>query len=113
MLNYKRCNLEYILLLILKFYTDKEGIKVKGSSRGTGSFMLIVFLGAIGGSLIGEALGSNIKSLQVLKNIYTIGTSKPLVLDLKVLSLTFGINFNINIMSILGVVLAIIVYRKH
>lgn len=86
---------------------------MKGSGRGIGSYILIIFLGAIGGSLIGEALGSNVKSLQVLKNIYTIGTSKPLAVDLKVLSLTFGINFNINIMSILGVVLAIIVYRKH
>jgi hypothetical protein len=85
---------------------------LRGSEKSTGFWIFVIILGAIGGSLIGDLLGANIKALQFLKNIYSVGTAKPWTLDLKVLSLSFGINFNINLMSILGIILAIILYRK-
>ena len=85
---------------------------MRGSEKSIGFLIFVILLGAICGSLIGDLLGANINALKFLKNIYTIGTSKPLTLDLKVLSLSFGINFNINLMSILGIILAIILYRK-
>lgn len=76
-------------------------------------FIFLILLGGIGGTIIGNILGSNFTSLSFLKSLYVIGTAKPLVLDLNVLSLTFGITFNINIMTIIGVILAIMLYRKH
>lgn len=85
---------------------------MKGSGKSTGFLIFVILLGAIFGSLIGDLLGTNIKALQFLKNVYSIGTSNPLTLNLKVLSLSFGINFNINLMSIFGIVLAIISYRR-
>lgn len=85
---------------------------MKGSSKSTGFLIFIIFLGAVFGSLIGDTLGSNIKSLGFLKNVYSIGTSKPLSLNLKVLSLSLGINFNVNLMTIFGIILAIILYRR-
>ncbi len=85
---------------------------MRGSEKSTGFLIFVIFLGAICGSLVGDLLGVNIKALQFLKNIYAVGTPKPLTLDLKVLSLSFGINFNINLMSILGVIMAILLYRK-
>lgn len=85
---------------------------MRGSEKSIGFLIFVILLGAICGSLIGDLLGANINALKFLKNIYTIGTAKPLTLDLKVLSLSFGINFNINLMSILGIILAIILYRK-
>lgn len=85
---------------------------MRGSEKSIGFLIFVILLGAICGSLIGDLLGANINALKFLRNIYTIGTSKPLTLDLKVLSLSFGINFNINLMSILGIILAIILYRK-
>jgi hypothetical protein len=72
-----------------------------------------MLIGAISGSLIGELLGQNINALSFLKNTYTIGMGTPMLIDLKVLSVTFGLNFNVNIMSIIGIVLAIILYRKY
>lgn len=72
-----------------------------------------MLIGAISGSFIGGLLGDNINALKFLKNTYTIGMASPMVIDLKVLAVTFGMNFNINIMSILGVILAIILYRKY
>ncbi len=76
-------------------------------------FIFFIIIGAISGSLIGELLGDNINALKFLKNTYTIGMNTPMLIDLKVLTVTFGLNFNINIMSIIGIVLAIILYRKY
>jgi hypothetical protein len=72
-----------------------------------------MLIGAISGSFIGGLLGDNINALRFLKSTYTIGMASPMVIDLKVLAITFGMNFNINIMSIIGIVLAIILYRKY
>ncbi|QAT39579.1 DUF4321 domain-containing protein [Clostridium sp. JN-9] len=87
---------------------------MKGVSRGNkGLFWFIILLGAISGTIVGEILGSSIKSMSFLGKFYSVGTSKPLVLDLKFMTLTLGINFNINIMTILFIIAAIIIYRKY
>ncbi|WP_298837900.1 DUF4321 domain-containing protein [uncultured Clostridium sp.] len=70
-------------------------------------------IGAISGSCIGELLGDNVVALKFLKSTYTIGTSNPMLIDFKVFAVTFGINFNISIMTIIGIILAIILYRKY
>lgn len=75
--------------------------------------VLMVCVGALGGTLLGEILGSKFKVLNFLKQSYVIGTPKNLYFDLKIINLTFGINFYINLMTIIGIVLAIIIYRKH
>ncbi|MGH4118810.1 DUF4321 domain-containing protein [Clostridium sp.] len=86
---------------------------MKSSEKKNSYFVFFMLIGAISGSLIGELLGQNINALAFLKNTYTIGMSTPMLIDLKVLSVTFGLNFNVNIMSIIGIVLAIILYRKY
>ena len=42
----------------------------------------------------------------------TFGLSEPITLDLQVIQLTFGLMFEINISSIIGMVLAIFIYKK-
>jgi hypothetical protein len=86
---------------------------LKSAEKRNPYFIFFILIGAISGSLIGELLGDNINALKFLKNTYTIGMSSPMLIDFKVLAVTFGINFNINIMSIIGIVLAIILYRKY
>jgi len=85
---------------------------VRGNEKG--NFLLfIILLGAICGSFIGDIIGSNVESLSFFKSTYPIGTSSPFILNLKVVQFTFGINFHINILAIIGVVLAILLYRKY
>jgi hypothetical protein len=83
-------------------------------SGGSKSFLIfVVLIGAIGGSILGEILGNNFSFLGFLKSVYTVGTSNPLILDLRVIKLTLGLNINLGIMSILGMFLAIILFRKY
>jgi len=86
---------------------------LKSAEKKNSYFVFFILIGAISGSLIGELLGNNIGALNFLKSTYTIGMASPMLIDLKVLAITIGINFNINIMSIIGIVLAIILYRKY
>ena len=86
---------------------------MKSAEKRNPYFIFFILIGAISGSLIGELLGDNIGALKFLKSTFAIGMSTPMLIDFKVLAITFGINFNINIMSILGIILAIILYRKY
>ena len=86
---------------------------MKSAERKNPYFIFFILIGAISGSFIGGLLGDNVSALKFLKSTYTIGMNTPMLIDFKVLAVTFGINFNINIMSIIGVILAIILYRKY
>lgn len=86
---------------------------MKVSANGKGFMWFIIILGAISGSIIGDIVGSSISWLSLLKASYSIGTQAPLTLDLKVLVLALGLNFKINIMSIIGTITAIILYKRY
>jgi uncharacterized protein DUF4321 len=82
------------------------------NNRRVGFLIFIIIIGAITGTFIGDILGTNFEFLKFLKYSYQIGF-KPVPLDLHVLLITLGINIRINIMSIIGIILAIIIYRKY
>ncbi|MDW8799870.1 MULTISPECIES: DUF4321 domain-containing protein [Clostridium] len=86
---------------------------MRGVEKGISFLWFIIFLGAVCGSLIGDILGSSLSILNFLKDSYAIGTSTPIILNLKVMVLTLGLNFNINIMTIIGIIVAIILYRRY
>ena len=83
------------------------------ATKAKSSWILIVFIlaGIVIGGLIGELAGK-IDFLWWLGYGQTFGLTDPLVLDLKILTLTFALQFKINIASIIGVAIAIFVYRK-
>ena len=74
-------------------------------------FALIIAFGLAGGA-IGKVIVENFKILWFLSNEYTLGMVKPFEIDLGILSFTFGINFTLNILSILGMILGYTLYRK-
>lgn len=86
---------------------------MKGAGKSTVLLWFLIFVGAVAGSLIGDTVGSNFDMFKFLKNSYAIGTNSPLALNLKILTVTIGISFNINIMTIIGVIMAIILYRRY
>ena len=76
-------------------------------------WILLVFIlsGIVVGGLLGE-LASQVDWLWWLSYGESFGLSQPLTLDLSVIQLTFGLTFKINISSIIGMILAIFIYKK-
>lgn len=76
-------------------------------------WILLVFLlsGLVIGGLLGE-LASKVDWLWWLSYGESFGLATPIELDLNVITITFGLMFKINIASIVGMVLAITIYRK-
>lgn len=82
----------------------------KSEKNGWALFLLIL-AGIVLGGFIGH-LASGAKILNWLNFGYTFGMiGDPLVIDLKVIVLTFKLVFNITVSSIIGVILAIFIYR--
>lgn len=77
------------------------------------SLVLIIFIlcGVVIGGLLGE-LTKNVSWLNWLSYGQTFGITNPVTLDLGVINLTIGILVKINIASIIGIVIAIFLYRK-
>ncbi len=81
--------------------------------KDRGKFISIIFIlaGLVIGGLIGN-LTSNINGLSWLAYGEEFGLRDPIVLDLNVLTLTLGLTIKINIASIIGVIIALVAYRK-
>ena len=91
---------------------EKNGCK-EMATREKNIWILLVFLlaGLVIGGLLGK-LASSVSWLCWLSYEQEFGINAPIVLDLSVLKLTFGLMFKINIASIIGMVLAIFIYKK-
>ena len=76
-------------------------------------WILLIFIlsGLVLGGLLGE-LASQVDFLWWLSYGETFGLSSPIELDLNVITITFGLGFRMNIASIIGMAIAIFVYRK-
>jgi hypothetical protein len=81
--------------------------------KSKNGWVLLVMLlsGIVLGGFIGM-LTERVAGLSWLNYGQSFGLENPIVLDLGLLVLTFGLTIHISIASIIGVVLAIIIYRK-
>jgi hypothetical protein len=78
--------------------------------KNTWALFLLLLAGIVLGGFIGS-LTSQISFLSWLNYGQSFGLTSPVVLDLGVLVLTFGLTVHISIASIIGVLIAILVYR--
>lgn len=79
-------------------------------SKNAWALFLLLLTGIVLGGFIGSlAAGSG--ALGWLNYGQSFGFENPIVLDLGILVITFGLTIKITIASILGVVLALILYR--
>jgi hypothetical protein len=68
--------------------------------------------------LVGALLGEIIRLLfpgGILEQVFARGVSpglSPATIDLRVLSVTFGFTLRLNLASVLGIALAVLVYRR-
>lgn len=82
---------------------------MKGNKNRWACFLLIL-AGIVLGGFIGS-LASRIPMLSWLNYGQSFGLTSPMVLDLGILVLTFGLTIHISIASIVGVLLGIVIYR--
>lgn len=83
------------------------------ATRDKNIWILIVFIlsGLVIGGLLGE-LAARVDFLWWLSYGQEFGLTSPIVLDLNIIRLTFGLQLKINIASIISMGIAIFIYRK-
>ena len=76
-------------------------------------WILLIFIlcGIVLGGLIGN-LASNVDFLWWLSYGESFGITSPLELDLNIIKITFAFSIKINVASIIGMAVAIFIYRK-
>lgn len=78
--------------------------------KNSWALFLLILTGIVLGGFIGS-LADGVGGLSWLNYGQIFGMENPLVLNLGILVLTFGLTIKITIASILGVVIAILIYR--
>ena len=83
-------------------------MKGAGSKNAWALFLLI-----LAGVVLGGFIGTLAKGAGLILLSYgqSFGIDEPIVLDLGVLVVTFGLSIKITMASIIGVILSIIIYR--
>ncbi len=76
-------------------------------------WILLIFIlsGLVVGGLLGE-LASRVDWLWWLSYSQSFGLQTPITLDLNIMQITFALMFKISISSIIGLVLAVFIYKK-
>ena len=83
------------------------------ATRDKNIWILILFILSVLviGGLLGE-LASKVDFLWWLGYGESFGLTSPLELDLNIIKVTFGLVFKINIASIVGMIIAVFIYKK-
>jgi hypothetical protein len=86
-----------------------------GGQRGLGLVLLIIVAGLVLGSLLGELVASLLPT-GLVHDLLTrgpqIGLSPPATLDLRFIAVTFGMLLKVNVVAVLGVILAALALRR-
>ena len=88
----------------------------KFGGRGYGMCILFVVIGAILGGILGELMRQVDLFAGVvpyLVTTYPVCNIEPFTVNLYVIQLTLGLSFSPNLMSILGIVLALFLFRRY
>ena len=80
------------------------------TGKNNWALFLLLLTGIVLGGFIGE-LTKGVSGLGWLNYGQSFGFAEPIVLNLGILVITFGLSIKITIASIIGVLLAIFIYR--
>ena len=78
----------------------------KMKSKNGWTCLILVLAGIVLGGFIGNLFPSSFMNFG-----QTFGLTNPLILDFGILSITFALTIKITIASILGIVIALLIYR--
>ncbi|MDA3845799.1 MAG: DUF4321 domain-containing protein [Vallitaleaceae bacterium] len=81
------------------------------TSKNTWALFLLILAGIVLGGFIGS-FAEGVPYLSWLNYGMNFGMDTPLALDFKVIFLQFQIKLFVNITSIIGTIIAIIIYKK-
>lgn len=84
---------------------------MKSKEKSIWIFLIFLLSGLVIGGLLGE-IAANVDFLWWLGYGEEFGLSSPIELNLNIVKITFGLMFKINIASIIGMAIAIFIYRK-
>ena len=79
-------------------------------SKSSWTLLLLLLSGIVLGGFIGE-MASSVSGFGWLNYGEAFGLNNPLVLNFGILVVTFGLTIRITMASIIGVIIAILVYR--
>lgn len=85
------------------------------AQRGIGLILLVFVAGLVVGSLLGELLASILPAWlgeDLIAKGPTIGLNPPSTLDLRFLALTFGFTIKVNLVGIVGIIIAALTLRR-
>lgn len=80
------------------------------AGKNNWGLFLLLLAGIVLGGFIGN-LTAGVPGLSWLSYGQSFGLQNPIVLDLGILIITFGLSIKITIASIIGILIAIIIYR--
>lgn len=83
---------------------------ISKGSKNVWALFLLLLTGIVLGGFIGS-LTEGVPFLKFLNYGQSFGLSTPIVLNLGILVITFGLTIQISIASIIGVIAAVIIYR--
>lgn len=72
--------------------------------------LVVIVVGVVIGEII-TYLTADVSGLGWLSLGYRFGLTSPLVLDLNIISITFGLAININVAVIIGLIISALVYK--
>ena len=88
----------------------EEFIMAKGAGKNNWALFLLLLAGIVIGSFIAQAT-AGISALSWLNYGKKFGITSPFTLDLGILVLTFALSIKITLGSIIGIIIAIIIYH--
>lgn len=83
--------------------------------RGIGIVLVALVAGLVIGSLLGDLLGQLVSSSwlrDLLTRGPTVGITPPATLDLRLVSITLGATFKVNVVGVIGIVAALLIVRR-
>lgn len=108
---FKSC---HFLYKMINLRNEKNYLRVKTMAKSFKQYKnpwLLVFLILLGG-LVGDAVASVLPPrLSVLKAIGSLGM-KPATLDMHFLKLTFGLTFDLGLLTVMGLIFGYLLYRN-